>query len=85
MLQCLSEVDRALSVKRSNEFKAGMKFLQQRFAQELPAVVSQKFKIALPRNENDTTKTCLWFAQDNAEQRFQKLKTIQTLEKKREQ
>jgi hypothetical protein len=51
-----------------------MKFLQQRFAQELPAVVSQKFKIALPRNENDTTKTCLWFAQDNAEQRFQNCK-----------
>ena len=84
MLQCLSEVDRALSVKRSNEFKAGMKFLQQRFAQELPAVVSQKFKIALPRNENDITKACFWYAQDNAEQRFQKLKTIQTLEKKRD-
>jgi hypothetical protein len=85
ILQCLSEVDRALSVKRSNEFKAGMKFLQQRFAQELPVVVSQKFKIALPRNENDTAKTCLWLAQDNATQRFQKLQTIQTLEKKREQ
>jgi len=84
MLQCLAEVDRALSVKRSNDFKAGMKFLQQRFAQELPAVVNQKYKIALPRNENDTTKTCFWLAQDNAEQRFQKLKTIQTLEKKRE-
>jgi hypothetical protein len=78
-------VDRALSVKRSNEFKAGMKFLQQRFAQELPELVSQKFKIALPRNENDTAKTCFWYSQDNAEQRFQKLKTIQTLEKKREQ
>jgi hypothetical protein len=84
MLQCLAEVDRALSVKRSNDFKAGMKFLQQRFAQELPAVVNQKYTIALPRNENDTTKTCFWLAQDNAEQRFQKLKTIQTLEKKRE-
>jgi hypothetical protein len=84
MLQCLTEVDRALSVKRSNEFKAGMKFLQQRFAQELPAVVNQKFKIALPRNENDASKTCFWLAQDNAAQRFQKLQTIQTLEKKRE-
>jgi hypothetical protein len=77
-------VDRALSIKRSNDFKAGMKFLQQRFAQELPTVVNQKYKIALPRNENDATKTCFWLAQDNAEQRFQKLKTIQTLEKKRE-
>jgi hypothetical protein len=84
MLQCVSEVDRALSVKRSNEFKAGLKFLQLRFAKELPAVVSQKFSMALPRNENDANKACMWLAQENATQRFQKLQTIQVLEKKRD-
>jgi hypothetical protein len=84
MLQCLNVVERALSVKRGNEFKAGLKFLQQRFAQELPAVVSQKFQLALPRNENDTAKTCSWLAQENNAQRFQKVQTIITLEKQRD-
>lgn len=84
LLQCLNVVERALSVKRSNDFKAGLKFLQQRFAQELPAVVSQKFKLALPRNENDTAKTCAWLAQENSAQRFQKMQTILTLEKQRD-
>jgi hypothetical protein len=84
MLQCLNVLDRALSLKHSNDFKAGLKFLQQRFAQELPGVVSQKFKLALPRNENDTTKTCLWLAQENSAQRFQKVQTILTLEKRRD-
>ncbi len=81
ILQCLNVVERALSVKRGKEFKAGLKFLQQRFAQELPAVVSQKFQLALPRNENDTGKTCSWLAQENNAQRFQKVQTIITLEK----
>ena len=84
MLQCVTEVDRALSVKRSNEFKAGLKFLQLRFAKELPAVVSQKFSMALPRNDNDANKACMSLAQENAIQRFQKLQTIQVLEKKRD-
>ena len=84
ILQCLNVVERALSVKRSNEFKTGLKFLQQRFAQELPAVVSQKFQLALPRNENDTGKTCSWLAQENNAQRFQKVQTIITLEKQRD-
>ena len=84
MLQCVTEVDRALSVKRSNEFKSGLKFLQLRFAKELPAVVSQKFSMALPRNDNDANKACMSLAQENAIQRFQKLQTIQVLEKKRD-
>lgn len=84
MLQCLNVVERALSVKRSNEFKAGLKFLQQRFAQELPGLVSQKFQLALPRNENDTAKTCSWLSQENNAQRFQKVQTIITLEKQRD-
>ena len=84
MLQCLNVVERALSVKRSNEFKAGLKFLQQRFAQELPGLVSQKFQLALPRNENDTAKTCSWLSQENNAQRFQKVQTIITLGKQRD-
>jgi len=84
ILQCLNVVERALSVKRSNEFKAGLKFLQQRFAQELPGVVSQKFQLALPRNENDVAKTCSWLAQENNAQRFQKVQTILNLEKQRD-
>ncbi len=84
MLQCMNEVDRALSVKRSQEFRNGLKILQQRFAHELPPLVSQKFNRALPGNENDAAKACLWLAQENSRLRFQKLQTIQGLEKRRE-
>ena len=45
--------------------------------------VSAKAPIT-PSSENEASKTCFWLAQDNAAQRFQKLQTIQTLEKKRE-
>ena len=84
MLQCVNEVDSALSLKRSHEFRRGLKILQQRFAQELPPLVSQKFNRALPGNENDAAKACLWLAQENSRLRFQKLQTIQGLEKRRD-
>ena len=84
MLQCVNEAERALSVKRSQEFRSGLKILQQRFAQDLPRLVAQKYEAALPRNENDPVKACLWLAQDNGKQRFQKLQTIQGLEKRRD-
>lgn len=84
MLQCVNEVDRALSVKRSQEFRNGLKVLQQRFTHELPQLVSQKFERALPGNENDRAKACLWLAQENSRQRFQKLQTILGLEKRRD-
>lgn len=84
MMQCVNEVDRALSLKRSQEFRSGLKVLQQRFTQELPPRVEQKYTLALPRNESDPVKACLWLAQENSRQRFQKLQSIQGLEKRRE-
>lgn len=84
MLQCMNEVERSLSHKRSQEFRKGLKILMQRFTYELPPLVQQKFNRALPGNENDSVKACLWLAQENSQQRFQKLQTIQGLEKRRD-
>ncbi len=84
MLQCTGEVDRVLSARRSQEFRRGLTLLMQRFPQEVPPLVSQKFNRALPGNDNDTTKACLWLAQENSRQRFQQLQTIKGLEKKRD-
>ncbi len=84
MLQCVNEVERNLSLKRSREFREGVKVLMQRFPLELPPLVQQKFNRALPRNENDTYKACLWLAQENSQQRFQQLQTIRGLEKRRD-
>lgn len=84
MLQCLNEVERSLSLKRSQEFRSGLKILMPRFSYELPPLVSQKFNRALPGNENDGAKACLWLAQENSRRRFQTLQTIQGLEKRRD-
>ncbi len=84
MLQCVNEVDRALSLKRSREFREGLKVLMQRFPHELPPLVQQKFQRALPGNGNDSATACLWLAQENSRQRFQQLQTIRGLEKRRE-
>ncbi len=84
MLQCVNEVDRALSLKRSREFREGLKVLMQRFPHELPPLVQQKFQRALPGNGNDSATACLWLAQENSRQRFQQLQTSRGLEKRRE-
>ncbi|MFM8466111.1 MAG: hypothetical protein ACKOAO_00945 [Oxalobacteraceae bacterium] len=84
MLQCLTEVESALSLKRSREFREGLKVLMQRYSAELPPQVQQKFQRALPGNENDSVKACLWLAQENSRQRFQQLQTIRGLEKRRD-
>ena len=84
MLQCVNEVERALSVKRTQEFRSGLKVMMPRFTHELPPLVNQKFSNALPGNENDRSKACLWLAQENSRLRFQKLQTIQGLEKRRD-
>jgi len=84
MLQCVNEVEQALSLKRSREFRQGLKVLMQRFTYELPPLVSLKFSNALSGNENDRGKACLWLGQENSRQRFQKLQTIQVLEKRRD-
>ena len=84
MLQCVNEVENALSSKRSREFREGLKILMQRYPAELPLLVLQKFSRALPGNENDAVKACLWLAQENSRQRFQQLQTIRGLEKRRD-
>ncbi len=84
MLQCVNEVEQALSLKRSREFREGLKVLMQRYPHELPPTVRQKFNRALPGNENDSSKACLWLSQENSRQRFQVLQTIRGLEKRRD-
>ena len=84
MLQCVNEVDSALGLKRSREFRDGLKVLMQRFSAELPQLVQQKFNRALPGNGNDSATACLWVAQENSRQRFQQLQTIRGLEKRRD-
>ena len=84
MLQCVNEVESALSLKRSREFRDGLKVLMQRYPTDLPPQVLQKFNRALPGNENDSAKACLWLAQENSRQRFQQLQTIRGLEKRRD-
>ncbi len=79
IMQCVTDIDRALPLKNSADFKKGMKFLHQKFATELVAETRKKFSQRLSENSGDIPGTCRLIDEEIRKQRFQILQSIKNI------
>ena len=79
IMQCVTDIDRALPLRNSADFKKGMKILHQKFASELKAKTNKKFAQRLSEDSGDVAGTCRIIDEENRKQRFQILQSIENI------
>lgn len=78
LLQCTNEVERQLSLKYRADFQRGVKVLEQRFRQELPALAERRFNAQLAASGKDAALACYALATDNAQRRMQLMQQLKS-------
>ncbi len=79
LLRCASEIERQLPTKYRDDFRRGAKVLEQRLAQELPALTERRFSQQLEASGKDAAQACYCIGTDNAQRRVQLLRQLQSL------
>ena len=82
IVQCINEVDRELPLNFSNQFKAGMRLLQQSLAEQMSYRALQTFRTALSMANGVPRAACEHIAIDNKAQRAKILQDLKFLPKK---